>query len=169
MSFQPVAKTTLHVEFVPSSLVPSLITEEDAAWKDGRKQMTLVIKTVPVGEGYQGTSRKVEVIDARPPGGMPNGQGRRAPPGPPPFMPARAMPGVSGIGGVAVTGAKGRLGGRGAPIVAGVNATPVGFRVPPNGPIGRDGLQNGPVRETRGFKKTTTRPVIFWREAPGKA
>jgi hypothetical protein len=129
--------------------------------------MSLVIQTVPLGQGYDGSSRKVAVVQAKTGGNVP---GRRVPGlahAPPPPTPFRARPGVAGIGGAAVV--QGRTTGA-------VNSIPIGQAA--NAVAGKGMTSAGPARqvvapvkperETRGFMRTRTRPVLFYREAPRK-
>lgn len=125
--------------------------------------MNLVIQTVPLGEGYEGTSRKVEVVPAKA-GGV-GVQGRRVPGlanAPPPPTPFRARPGVAGIGGTVTV----------PPRVTGpVGAVPSRYDIAQGKttvPKAGAAKQDVPARETRGFLRTRTRPVLFYREAPRK-
>jgi hypothetical protein len=78
---------------------------------------------------------------------------------PPPPMPIRAMPGIAGIGGMPVIPPRNARG----PVVPPGNA-PTGPRTMGPGPRGQEPLVK-PERETRGFLRTKTRPVLFYREA----
>jgi hypothetical protein len=162
-AFQPISKTTLHIEFVPASIVPNLIEQEESAWKNGRKQLTISITSVPTGEGYEGTDKSIQVVPVKVPGA--NVPGRRIPGlanAPPPPTPLRATPGIAGIGGVPVIPSKNP---RVPLVVPGAIAPPAGPRVMGSRPTEKQERTTRPNRETRGFLKTKTKPVLFYREA----
>ena len=96
--------------------------------------------------------------------------GRRVPGlahAPPPPTPFRARPGVAGIGGAAVV--QGRTTGavNSIPIGQATNAV-AGKGMSSAGPARQVVAPGKPERETRGFMRTRTRPVLFYREAPRK-
>jgi hypothetical protein len=124
--------------------------------------MRLVIQTVPLGQGHEGSSREVTVVQAKTGGNAP---GKRVPGlanAPPPPTPFRARPGVAGIGGAAVVPS--RAAGAVSSVPIGQAAVPGRVSVLP-GAVRQVAIVK-PERETRGFLRTRTRPVLFYREAP---
>lgn len=139
----------LTVEFIPEGLVESLVSQEKAAWENGRNKLVLEIKTVAdkewtKGTGYDGGDLSFELVPpktnngARSAGGLGN---LRPPPVPRPI----------------------ELGGM-APAVPAF-ARPRPDVRPPPADAGW-GARANRSENTSGLQRTRTQPVLNYRESP---
>lgn len=177
--FPPDHGQPLSVHFLPPSIVPDLITRERSAWSAGRQRLELHITrhtrgtNIPEGvhesEGVRfelGPPRTLAQV-AQQQGRFIPGLASAVPLGIKPVLPPQRGPpparGPMGIIrsqlGASANGAGG--GANSVPLGAGLGAGagPAARQPPPH-------IDRQRVEPSRGYRKTVTRPVLFWREAP---
>lgn len=163
------------MEFIPETLVSTFITDEKKAWMDGRQKLTVEIARVPSGEGHDGSDVSFTLVPDAAGNGKQNNFVGKASIGAgsstnvlstsAPRIPLAGQPGVMGIGGVPVR-VRGQA--RNIPmnqIQSQITANPSIASGPGTHPD-RAGLGPKTQDPRSKYRKTQTRPVLFWRENP---